>query len=162
MSKSSGVIVVLGSPNDEQGRLSSMALERCERAIKEYLEHPGYYLLPTGGFGEHFNTTSKPHGSYIQKYLASRGIPEPAILECVKSGNTIQDAVMSRPIIDRYKFTDLIVVTSDFHAERAGFLFKREFPGRSIKISGSITHLPEKELEMYKAHEKRALQKLRG
>ena len=153
---------MLGSTNDEKGRLSSIALERCGQAIKEYRKHLGYYLLPTGGFGEHFNTTSKPHGSYIRQHLISRGIPEHVILACIESGNTIQDAVLSRPVLDRHKFTNLIVVTSDFHAERAGFLFKREFPDKSVKISKSITHLPEKELKMYKAHEKRALQNLKA
>ena len=49
---------------------------------------------------------------------------------------------MSRPVLDRHKFTNLIVVTSDFHAERAGFLFKREFSDKSVKISKNLTHLP--------------------
>ena len=70
-----GVILVLGSPNDAQGHLSSIALERCSQALAEFRKNPGYAVLPTGGWGEHFNTTDKPHGFYVRRELQTRGFP---------------------------------------------------------------------------------------
>ena len=52
-----GIIILLGSPNDEEGQLSSIGIERANCSIEEYRKHPDYKILPTGGFGEHFNKT---------------------------------------------------------------------------------------------------------
>ena len=156
-----GVIVVLGSLNDAQGRLSSIALERCEQAFAEFQRIPEFQILPTGGWGEHFNTTDKSHGHYIRRELSVRGIPDSAFLPCAESSNTVEDATLSRSILDAYPGADLIVVTSDFHAARALFLFEREFPERKITVSSSVTNLPSDELARRSAHEKEALERLK-
>jgi len=150
-------IVILGSPNDEHGVLSSIARERCEKAVQEYWKHPGSKIIPTGGWGAHFNTTDKPHGYYLREYLKAHGIPETDILECVESSSTIEDAKFCRKIAERHGIRELIVVTSDFHAARARFIFEREFPEIPVAISASQTHLQEEELLKLKAHEKKAL-----
>lgn len=155
-----GVIVVLGSPNDEQGGLYSIALERCAQAFVEYQIHAEYKILPTGGWGEHFNTTDKPHGFYTQQELINRGIPETAFLPCVESSNTIEDARLTCLALKPFPKVDLIVVTSDFHAARARFLFEREFPERRISISASRTILPTGALARLQDHERKALEKL--
>lgn len=158
----SGVILVLGSPNDDQGRLLSIAIERCTQAFAEFQRNPEYAVLPTGGWGQHFNTTEKPHGHYIRQELSARGIPDHAFLPFAESSNTIEDASLSRPILASYPEADLIVVTSDFHKERARFLFEREFPERNITISASVTDLPYEELARLSAHEKQALERLKN
>jgi len=157
-----GVIIILGSPNDAQGNLSSIALERCSKALAEFREHPGYAILPTGGWGPRFNTTDKPHGFYIREELSNHGIPGSAFLPCVESSNTIEDARKSRPILDAYPLAEIILVTSDFHAPRARFLFMREFPERRIRISASVTNLPQNELARLQAHEQKAMETLRN
>jgi uncharacterized SAM-binding protein YcdF (DUF218 family) len=155
-----GVIIVLGSPNDADGKLSSIALERCSQAFAEFRKNPGYSVLPTGGWGQHFNTTDKPHGFYIRQELAARGVPGSAFLPCVESSNTIEDAIFSRQLLDRCLPDIIIIVTSDFHMARARFLFEREFPETAITISGSATNLPPHELARRRNHERKALEKL--
>jgi len=154
-------IVVLGSPNDAQGNLSAIAIERCRQALSEYRRTPGVKIIPTGGWGEHFNTTAQPHGHYVRKYLEAEGIPAEDILECVESASTIEDARLCRPVVERHGITGLIVVTSDFHVPRARFLFEREFPKFRLTFSGARTNLPADELARLKQHEERALAKLR-
>jgi len=154
-------IVVLGSPNDSDGNLSTIALERCQQALIEYAQNPGAKILPTGGWGEHFNTTDKPHGHYLRQYLMAHGVPEEQILECAESANTIQDAQLSKSIIERHDITDLIIVTSDFHVPRAQFLFQREFQQVRLSFSASRTKLPEDDLKRLTQHEERALAHLR-
>ena len=158
----SGVIVVLGSPNDNRGRLLSIALERCSQALAEFKRNPDYAVLPTGGWGTHFNTTDKPHGFYVQQELLNRGIPESAFLPCVESSNTIEDATLARPILDFYPESELVVVTSDFHALRAQYLFEREFPERRITISAITTDLPPDKLARLQEHENKALERLKN
>jgi len=160
--KFDGVIVVLGSPNDAHGQLLSIALERCSQALAVFRENPEYAVLPTGGWGQHFNTTDKPHGFFVRLELSGRGIPESAFLPCTESSNTIEDASLSRQILDFYPEAELIVVTSDFHAARARFLFEREFPERRITISESVTKLAPDEIARLQAHEQKALEKLKN
>lgn len=155
-----GIIVILGSPNDDQGKLLGIALERCARAFEEYRENPDYAILPTGGWGAHFNTTDLPHAYYIKQELMSQGIPESAFLPGLESSNTIEDAALARPILEAYSEAELIVVTSDFHAARARYLFEREYSGRQIRMSTSTTHVSPDELSRIKKHERRALKRL--
>ena len=153
-------IVVLGSPNDADGKLSSIALERCRQALAEYSHHPDACILPTGGWGEHFNTTDKPHGHYTRLYLTTQGVPESQFLECAESANTVQDASLAKPIIERHGITELIIVTSDFHIPRAQFLFQREFPDIRLTFSAAKTNLPEEDLLRLRNHEEKALARL--
>lgn len=156
-----GIIIILGAPNDEKGELSTIARERCERAIKEYRRHPSYKFLLTGGYGNHFNTTEKPHAYYTKHYLISRQVPEQDILlEFVESSNTLEDARLSQPIVKRYDVQHVIVVTSDFHFERAKYLFQQTFKDIHLSFSGSHTDLPQQELAALMLHEQEALQRL--
>src|ERR1035437_756397 len=154
-------IIVLGAPNDENGILSSIAKERCQQALQEYQKHPESKSIPTGGWGKHFNTTSQPHGHYLAEYLKTHRIPAGAFVECAESSNTIEDAKLCRPIVERHGFRKLIVVTSDFHMARAQFLFSREFPDILIEFSVSKTSLREIELQKRILHEQAALANLR-
>ena len=155
-------IVILGAPNDDTGALSSIACERCEQGLREHRRHPEARILPTGGWGAHFNTTVHPHHHYTRSYLESKGVPPELFVQGADSTNTIEDAKLSQPIVERHGFTHLRVVTSDFHLPRAEFLFRREFPDIELTFVGAKTHLPEAEIQRLAQHEERALARLRA
>lgn len=157
-----GAIVVLGAPNDENGRLLLRALERCDQAWTEFLAHPDYKVLTTGGRGDHFNTTDKPHGWYSRLYLIGKGIPETAFLEIAESRNTPEDASTSAPIIRKAGIRSLRVVTSDFHIPRARFCFEREFPDLALVFCPALTRATPSERQALLDHETRALARLKG
>ncbi|MCP4405577.1 MAG: YdcF family protein [bacterium] len=160
-----GLIVVLGSPNTNQGDLLSIAKERCELALAEYESNPGYKILLTGGHGSHFNTTDKPHVTYLKKHLLSRGIPEEDFVESAESSNTREDASLSKPIIMTYKVRHIVVITSDYHIDRAQSVFEREFTGTHVRVTFSASRTDEAlctlDLEEIKRHEREALAKLK-
>ena len=160
-----GLIVVLGSPNTDQGELLSMAKERCEVALTEYVNNPGYKILLTGGYGSHFNTTEQPHSSYLKHYLVSRGIPEEHFVESAESSNTFEDASLSKPIIMKYTVRHIVVITSDYHIDRAQTVFEREFTGTNVRVTFSASRTDETlmsfDLEAFKRHERDALAKLK-
>jgi len=96
----------------------------------------------------------------------SHGIPERAILDLVESKNTLEDASLSKPIVAALNPPRVIVVTSDYHFERAKYVFEREFSELGIKLEFSIcetdatnSDLPLDELRQ---HEKEALARLRA
>jgi uncharacterized SAM-binding protein YcdF (DUF218 family) len=160
-----GVIIVLGSPNDEQGNLHSIAVERCECALRLSTENPDWELLLTGGFGAHFNTTGQPHVFYLQRWLRERGVPVTAFLPFAESRNTIEDAGLARPIVLATGARNALVVTSDYHLDRARFVFEREFThtGVALQFVGTVTDESRCRLDLaaLRKHEREALTRLR-
>ena len=156
-----GVLVVLGSPNADDGSLSAIARSRCDRAAELWRERPSRRLILTGGFGEHFNRTDQPHTTYLRRYLVERRhVSEDAILDCVSRSNTAEDARLVRSVFPEARARELRVVTSDFHVERAKLLFEREF-GVSIRVDGAPTPVDDQEREQLERHEREAIARLR-
>ena len=159
-----GIIIILGSPNSEEGELYNVAKQRCEKGIQEYLNHPTWKIALTGGFGEHFNKSEKPHSYYLQRYLIEQGLAPEVIIDSVMSTNTLEDASLTKPIIEKYNVDDILVVTSDFHYDRARYIFEREYSDTNIRIRFSLSKTDEStcgfDLKSQKAHEKNSLRKL--
>lgn len=154
-----GIIIILGSPNDERGNLSDIAISRLERGMQEYRKREGYKILCTGGFGEHFNTTDRPHAEYSINYLLQSGIGETDILEIAESQNTAEDAVLAKPIIEKHGAKSLIIVSSDFHMKRVKHIFKKVFKEFDLIFCGAQSNLDEQRQKALKNHEERELKK---
>jgi uncharacterized SAM-binding protein YcdF (DUF218 family) len=152
-------IVILGSPNDKDGNLLPIAISRAEAALVEYKKRGSCKLLCTGGFGKQFNSTNTPHGRYLQKYLVSKGIPSSAFIEIALSAYTLQDATLSKPILEQHSITRCILVTSDFHMERAKLVFKHIFPQLDFEYSKAKTLVSDAELQTLVTHEKSAIKR---
>ena len=161
-----GLIIVLGSPNDECGRISEVGQGRLLTAINEFAlrQNSGWKILLTGGYGQHFNATSRPHAYYARKFLIERGISADKIVDFAESRDTVDDAIQAAPIVARLGADELLVVTSDFHRERVSYIFKRVFPEQRISFSVS-NYLaacdPGTAAELI-AHEERELASLRA
>jgi uncharacterized SAM-binding protein YcdF (DUF218 family) len=156
-----GIIIILGSPNDEQGNLSEMATKRLAQGLSEWRKHKGYKILCTGGFGEHFNTTDRPHALYAVQHLIGKGVSKSDILEIVKSRNTVEDAVLSKPIIVKHGVSTLVIVSSDFHMDRVRHVFKRVFKGFDLTFSSAKTFFSKERIRALRNHEKRELDYLK-
>ena len=152
-----GIIILLGAPNDNSGNLPSIAAERCLEAMRLYKRHWEFGILPTEGFGEHFNRAANPHAHYTRNFLIEKGVPAEDVLEPALSRFTLEDASLSKPIVSRYSVENLIVVTSDFHLERARLVFEQTFKGYDLSFRGSKTNLSLNELATLIKHEKQAI-----
>jgi vancomycin permeability regulator SanA len=117
------IILVLGSPNADDGTLSEMALSRLDVCIGLYQNEP-FKIILTGGFGAHFNKANKPHAFYLKQKLLSLGVPMEDILAIVEASNSVEDATLSKWIIEKYSPEEIIIVTSDYHFERAKLIFE--------------------------------------
>jgi len=154
-------IIVLGSPNTDKGELYSIAKERCDLAMTFYKKYKMGKVILTGGFGDHFNRTKKPHTHYLKSYLLKTDLPEENILACVESSNTLEDASLTKPVIQKYDIKSIIVITSDYHENRARFIFEKEFKELDVSIDFSVSQtVPENcelDLDALKKHEEKAL-----
>ena len=160
-----GLIIILGSPNSERGELFSIAKERCEQGLWESNCHPDYKILLTGGYGDHFNRSNKPHAYHMKEYLTAKGIPKDYFVEFAESKNTLEDASLSKPIVQKYRVKHIIVITSDYHFDRAQFVFEKEYSDVDVKIEYSISQTNETTCDIdlipIKQHEIRALKILK-
>lgn len=127
-----GLIIVLGSPNDNFGNLSEMALARANTALRTHKKHPNYKLLLTGGYGPGFNKTSKPHAYYLKEYLLSQGISNDSFVEFAESSYTPDDAFKALPIVKKYNAKKLFIISSDFHMGRVKYIFNKVFVNCSL------------------------------
>lgn len=155
-----GIVVILGALNDDEGNLSDMAIGRLTKGIEEYKNNKNYKILCTGGFGEHFNRTDKPHAFYAKKYLLRQGILRGNLLEIAESHDTVRDAFLAKPIIDKYKVKNLIIVSSDFHMKRVRYIFERVFEGYNLIFSEAKTNFSEERYKVLYAHEEKEFDKL--
>ena len=94
------VCAVLGAGNDKDGSLCSDAIQRCGLALEILADNKCAKLILCGGFGEHFNTTTKQHYKYLKVFLEHKlNDLDSRLLGCVDSYNTIADiGVTIRPI----------------------------------------------------------------
>lgn len=152
--------LVLGAPNDAQGNLSNIAMDRLNCAYQFYKFNDDVDILCTGGFGEGFNTTDKPHAYYAQSFLMDKGIPKSKLLEHVLSSNTVEDFKNSKSLVLALNPELLIIITSDFHMGRVKILHKAilDYPD-TIFIPAKST-LPENELRSLITHEEKAIKEL--
>jgi uncharacterized SAM-binding protein YcdF (DUF218 family) len=156
------IIVVLGSSNSDSGELSETAVNRLGKAVEFYNKNKDYGIICTGGFGEHFNTTSFPHAKYAADYLIKNGVPPDNILEYVISSNTIEDALKTKSLIENLQVKNLVIITSDFHMKRAKLLFKKYLNDQNLTFIEARSTLDKDVLEKLKEHEQKAILKLGG
>ncbi|KAF7765111.1 hypothetical protein PCIT_b1259 [Pseudoalteromonas citrea] len=152
-------IIVLGSPNDENGNLLPIALSRSEKALSEYNRIGDCKILCTGGFGQHFNSTNIPHGKYLQEHLMSNGVPLSSFVEIALSSFTREDATLSKPILEKHSITNVVLVTSDFHMERAKLVFNHILPNIEFVYSEATTITTQVEFKELLQHEKNAIKR---
>jgi uncharacterized SAM-binding protein YcdF (DUF218 family) len=73
-------------------------------------------------------------GSIVQG-LAASGISEARISIEKAATSTWENAVFSKPWIDKADDRQLVLVTNDFHAPRSRAVFRKIYPGKRIAVS---------------------------
>ncbi len=154
------IIILLGSPNDENGVLSQIARDRIDCAYNLYTHNDNIQILCTGGFGEHFNVTDKPHAHYAKQELVRKGVNEKDILPFALSSNTYDDFIKAKPIIQNHLPELLLIVTSDYHIERVKILYERIINYPDVVFISAKSTLPENELLPLIRHEEISIKKL--
>lgn len=156
------ILLVLGSPNAADGTLGPIALSRLQVCQQLYSEQPQKIGL-TGGFGPHFNTSPRPHAFYLKEALLEAGIPSSAIIALIESSHSVEDATLSKWLIDEYKPDRITIITSDFHVERARIIFDAVYApfSKFTFVAASSDSIEPSLIMPLIQHEKVAIQDLR-
>jgi uncharacterized SAM-binding protein YcdF (DUF218 family) len=153
------VIVVLGSPNFPDGTLGPIALDRLQGCLSIFNPQK-HKILCTGGFGTHFNTSPIAHANYLKDFLIQKGVPSTAFLPLALSSNTVEDAVMSKSILIKTEFKDLVIITSEYHVARVKFIFTEILKDFNLNFNAVTHHSIDDVLEPLIQHEKMAMDQL--
>jgi len=117
------VIVVLGYPTLDNGKISFMQKSRVDKGIELYRKKLGKKLMFTGGAAWNDFVESET----MKAYAISEGIPAQDIFIETTSTNTDENAEFASKILLEKNYSDIIIVTSPYHTRRANHLFKH-FP----------------------------------
>jgi uncharacterized SAM-binding protein YcdF (DUF218 family) len=129
-------------------------------AVREYHSRQRCNVVLTGGFGSHFNTTSKPHSSHVAEFLRGAGIPSIDLIECGTSSNTVEDAVHSKRLLDGMPHCPPLVITSDYHVRRATLVFRAVYFPEDVSVLGATSPLVPMDRARLQAHEEAGCQLL--
>ncbi len=153
------VIIILGSPNSQKGRLSKIAIGRANKCL-EIFDSQTDMILCTGGFGIHFNTSEKPHAEYLKQYLMKNGIPENYFLSFANSSNTVQDATKAKEILRKNEVDKVKIITTNYHLKRVQLIFDEilsEFEKTYFEVPDNMS---TKSILKFKNHEIKAVNEI--
>ena len=156
-------VFVLGAPNNKSGKLSEAALARVRAAASLWHEAAvsdcRMKIVPTGGLGEHFNTSNRPHWQYVREALFELDVPEDAVADRgLESANTVEDIALIVDFLAAIGSDRAIVVTSRSHIKRSKFVFRSLAPDLAIDFIGAV----EVEDSAAEEHEARSIERLQA
>lgn len=153
------ILVVLGSPNSPEGKLSAISkgrLDYCKGICKEE-----NLIICTGGWGPQFNTTKQSHAHYAKAYLIESGLFEGNFLKSALSKHTVDDAVKLIPLLAEFENPNVTIITSDYHLERVQLIFTKILNDYQLKFHGVKSDLNKIEYDALVRHEKKRVQEIK-
>lgn len=117
-------------------------LEPAEKAVRLYLEGYAPLLVPSGScwlFCRRAGRISECEA--MAQVLARAGVPEAAILKECKARHTLDNARLTRTILDRAGITvkTAIICCQSFHAQRCLKAYSRYFPQARLLVCPAPT-----------------------
>lgn len=112
-------IIVLGARVWESGDPSDALQYRLDSAAEAYRAGLASAVIVCGAQGDNEPASE---ASVMKRVLADMGVPADSIFEEDASYNTEQNLVNAKAIMDANGFTSAVIVTSDYHVQRALWL----------------------------------------
>ncbi len=125
-------IVVLGG-GFSNGSIGGETKKRVEAGVNFYEQGFSNKILVSGGFT--VDSLKKSEAGEMRNYAVELGVNPRDIFVEEESLDTIGNAVFSKKVIVKNKFKNILLVTSDYHLERALFIFHYVY-GDTFRILG--------------------------
>lgn len=133
------VLVVLSHLMSSRGVLSDESIARAEYAIKIFRRH-NYKFIVTSGWA-YRSDYAIPISDVVSAFVCSHSDIQPVeIISDTHARDTVGDAYFLRRLSQVHHFTEMTVVTSDYHVERSEIIFKKILCNTvNVKIIGVDT-----------------------
>jgi uncharacterized SAM-binding protein YcdF (DUF218 family) len=130
-------IVVLGAPLGPGDVLTPLLADRVTAAAALWRAGGGRLVLATGGIT---GGATRAEADVIAAALRDRGVPD--VLTERSSRSTLENARMSRPILEAHGARSLWIVTQPFHGRRGARVFRcAGFDAHAWHIADSVEYL---------------------
>jgi uncharacterized SAM-binding protein YcdF (DUF218 family) len=155
------IIIIIGGGINKDGGLPPETSLRVKEGVKKYKKGLAPKILMSGRWGDDIDYTPKKKEAIAMKELAiDIGVPSKDILTETKAVDTITNAKESKEVIDNNDWKDILVVTLDFHKNRAERIFKDIFgDSYNIDVYGGKSNLEKSLYERYLKMEKTKMNK---
>lgn len=157
-------IVLLGGGITPEGQLPDKEFiqERLRKVqgLHAQLKAP---IIISGGYSYLLEAAPpRTEAAAMKEALVALGVPENSITLEEQSKDTVSNAYFVKKLLGLLE-EELIIVTSDFHAERAEYIFKQIFGEHcQIRIEATPSHLPADQLEKITERQKELIEKTRA
>ena len=115
----SDCLVVLGARVYPDGRMSLVLKERVDAALAAWRDGLAPYLIVSGARG---GDEPRAEAVVMAEYLCEQGVPEDRVIVDDLAHNTRENIANASAIMRERGWTRAIIVTSDYHVERALWL----------------------------------------
>lgn len=123
--------IVLGAKIEADGRPSPAMARRVAHALTLLQNGRVGALLMTGGA----TTMVTPEAIVMRRLAVELGAPPERVHVEDRARNTIENALLSAPLVRRHGWRRLVVVTDSFHLPRAWYIFRRF--GLKVDMAGA-------------------------
>ena len=144
---------VIFLPGSSKWEVSEKAAELYGLGKANFILPAGKYSSKLGHFANERICDSKYAGSFeydaefCRHVLRKNGVPDTAILCEIESTNTLENALYSKQVLERYgqKVSSAIICCQAFHARRALMTYGLIFPDVEIQVAPAVTQGISKE-----------------
>lgn len=126
-------IVILGAGLTPEGHIPPVLEERLRTGFRLATAYPTSRIIVTGGVPKNGRTEARAMGDWLR----GAGIAPWRITEEGSSNSTVQNAQFTDRIFRERGTTGAVVVTNDFHLNRAVLNFRQAVDGR-IPVTGVV------------------------
>ena len=133
-------IIVLANEMDKNGVLNTISEERIKLASETFFKHPLATMITCGW--NYRNDSNIFLGEALKNHAVNLGVPAEKIMCELNTKDTVGEAFFTKlNIVKNNGWKNILVVTSDYHAERAlkifKFIYGDQYHIDSIGASGS-------------------------
>jgi uncharacterized SAM-binding protein YcdF (DUF218 family) len=121
--KADVIIVLGGGVNKDTRALPWGVEERVQKGVELYKDGYADKIIVTGGL---IATNSYAESEVMAPYAIQLGVPAADVIQENKAKDTHTNAIYSKKIMDQNNWHTAIMVTSDFHTQRACHVFHKQ------------------------------------
>ena len=127
-------IIVLGARVWPDGRMSVTLLRRCERALEVWRQDYARKMIVCGG------DEPAAEAAVMRGWMIGAGVPEADVIAETESVNTAENIKNARAIMEAQGWRSAVVVTSDYHVQRALWIARDE----GVRAVGAAAPSPDR------------------
>ena len=154
-------ILILPHLMTQEGELSSESKSRCKKAIEIYNSGHFEYLI-TSGWDYRADSNLKICDAMAEFLINKYSIRSNKIIRDGFSRDTVGDAFfIKRNVVNKHNILNLTVITSDYHVNRAEYIFRKFFSKTPTQINFKASKTKLLLCGSIQAHEENSINKFK-